>query len=161
MNKKTTRYITLVLLVLWMGVIFYFSSQQADISGNTSSSVVEKLIASIYSDYYSLDNVVKQVIIDVFTAPVRTAAHFFEFFVLGTLFYVFYNTFEGFLSQHRAFITAASGLICAISDEVHQLFVPNRACQILDMAVDFCGVLLSLLICKFVMIMWRAKKGGQ
>ena len=143
-----------------MGVIFFFSSQRAEISDNTSGGVVEKLIALIYSDYYSLDIAVKQIIIDVFTAPVRTAAHFSEFFVLGVLFYMFYNTFEGFLSKHRAIITAASGLLYAISDEIHQLFVPKRACQILDVVIDFCGVLLSLLICKFVMILWRAKKVG-
>lgn len=32
-----------------------------------------------------------------------------------------------------------------MTDEVHQLFVPGRSCQVTDMLIDSCGVLAGVL----------------
>ena len=38
------------------------------------------------------------------------------------------------------------GFLFALSDEIHQYFVPGRNADILDLLIDFIGVLLSLLL---------------
>ena len=42
-GKSGTRVVTLILLLLWMAVIFWFSAQDATKSGGLSSSLSEKL----------------------------------------------------------------------------------------------------------------------
>ena len=38
------------------------------------------------------------------------------------------------------------GVVYAVFDEVHQYFVPGRACQLRDMIIDICGVSAGVLI---------------
>ena len=35
----------------------------------------------------------------------------------------------------------------AITDEIHQYFVPGRSCQLLDMIIDTTGVVTGIIIC--------------
>lgn len=35
-----------------------------------------------------------------------------------------------------------------VSDEVHQYFVPNRECEVLDWAADFIGIVITSVIIK-------------
>jgi VanZ family protein len=35
----------------------------------------------------------------------------------------------------------------AVFDELHQIFIPGRSCQIKDMLIDSSGVLLAVLLC--------------
>ena len=42
-------------------------------------------------------------------------------------------------------------IIYAISDEIHQIFVPDRSCQVYDMMIDSLGSIVGiLLIDKFI-----------
>lgn len=38
------------------------------------------------------------------------------------------------------------GTLYAVSDEVHQFFVPGRSCEVRDMVIDSCGVAAGVLI---------------
>ena len=46
----------------------------------------------------------------------------------------------------------------AISDEVHQLFVPGRSGQATDVLIDFSGSLAAILILSSVLYLIRRKK---
>ena len=52
-----------------------------------------------------------------------------------------------------AFLT---GLIYALSDEIHQSFVPGRDCSLLDLAADTAGLAVGLLVC----LSYSRKHGG-
>ncbi len=48
-----------------------------------------------------------------------------------------------------------SGIVCIIygaSDEFHQYFVPNRSSELQDLLADIAGVLIMLLLIKYVLI---------
>ena len=67
----------------------------------------------------------------------RKIAHACEFAVLGAL-------LLRALRDERAAL--AAGIAYAISDEVHQLFVPGRVGSPLDVAIDSAGVAVGVLL---------------
>lgn len=68
---------------------------------------------------------------------VRKFLHIFEYFILTIL---SYNTFK---SHKSAYFFA---LVYAISDEVHQMFVPGRGPSLKDVLVDSIGIIMGLLL---------------
>ena len=43
-------------------------------------------------------------------------------------------------------ITSITGIIYAISDEIHQSFIPGRSPQVTDVLIDTMGVILGILL---------------
>ena len=77
--------------------------------------------------------------IESVTYFVRKSAHFVVFAVLGFLTCAALWSCD--VSVKRALILAAViGALYAVSDEVHQVFVPGRAGMIRDVILDTCGV---------------------
>ena len=75
---------------------------------------------------------------------VRKSAHFLEFAALGALFCADFLLFE--LKWYKCFMFAfLSGAAAAASDEIHQIFVPGRSCEITDILLDSSGVLSGCL----------------
>ena len=71
------------------------------------------------------------------------AYHFYAFLFLSAFLHI--SLSKG--KTKKYFFPAILILILyAISDEVHQLFVPGRACTILDILVDLTGILFASLI---------------
>lgn len=127
--------ISLILLILWMIFIFVMSSFNANESSNQSGIIVN-FISSIFniSDTKLLSLII------------RKGAHFTEYLILGIL-------SINYIIKYKKNIKY-SYLMCiiyAISDEIHQLFVPGRSCQILDVIIDCLGAVIGIiLIIKFV-----------
>ena len=38
-------------------------------------------------------------------------------------------------------------MLYSISDEIHQIFVPGRSCELLDVFIDTCGSLIGIISC--------------
>lgn len=75
-------------------------------------------------------------------------AHAIEYFALGVL--VFRAVAGGFgerVTAARAMTTMIIALTYAVSDEVHQLFVPNRTADARDVLADAAGASLALFAC--------------
>ena len=145
MKLKIIRYTFLVLLVAWMCVIFFFSSETSTDSSDTSEGVIAKVVSAVYPEYDEWDIADKEEVIDRFTGPIRKAAHFFEFSVLGIFAFIFFGTFTHLSSKYSILTPLAFGLFYAVSDEVHQLFVSGRACKAVDVFIDFSGVMLAVI----------------
>ena len=74
---------------------------------------------------------------------VRKLAHFSIFAALGFfLFGAVRRTFD----KSCTLITILFCILYAVSDELHQLFVPGRSCQITDVATDTLGALAGMLV---------------
>ena len=146
MFLKITRYVSLTLLVIWMGVIFTFSGQEAEKSSSVSRGVVVKVVEIVYPDYEKLAEQEKTEVIQSFTMPIRKLAHFSEFFILGALALVFFATFDHLHKNLLIVLPFFIGVLYAISDEIHQVFVSGRACRFLDVLIDSSGVLLAVVI---------------
>lgn len=74
-------------------------------------------------------------------------AHLVEFGILSYLTARAFR-FSGIrgLASRYLWITAIFGLVYAISDELHQLYVKGRYASVYDVAADFVGVLLGAML---------------
>lgn len=145
MAKKITFWTA---TILWMWVIFAFSAQPAEQSGEVSMGVVELIISLIrhlktIPVFSWLDSDSISVVMSNLEHYVRKAAHFTVFAVLG---FMTYNLIASYGVNRRKVVLYAAVicLVYAISDEIHQLFVPGRAGQIRDVLIDFSGSLTAL-----------------
>lgn len=88
--KRKYRVILLAALVLvWMGVIFAFSSQDGAASSETSGRVVKVVITVIKPDFNSLAKSEQISFRGMVTFFVRKGAHFTEYMILGVLLFYF------------------------------------------------------------------------
>ncbi len=146
--KKTNgkRILLAILILFWMAVIFFFSAQNSSESSSVSSGIVKTVISVVYPDFAELDILAQTALLKRISLFVRKAAHFSEFFILGFLSALYLKTFEKpkpFLKAVLAFVFCA---LYAMSDELHQYFVPGRACRAFDVLIDSGGALLAIII---------------
>ena len=72
--------------------------------------------------------------------PVRKTAHATEYAILAIL------LMNAVTSIHGCQVSLLISVDFAISDEIHQYFVPGRACMVGDVLIDSCGAAAGLLI---------------
>lgn len=155
---KKIKVISCILTVAVMALIFFFSSQTADVSSMTSRGFTKKIVEFVCSiiRYNNPD-----FIINIIHAIMRKVAHFTLFFLLGiTSVNSICRLFE--FSRKKLFIYSL--LFCilyAVSDEVHQIFVPGRAAMFKDVCIDSAGSVfgISLFILVRTIIVRRKKNG--
>lgn len=149
MKKKT---VYLILLVFWMGVIFFMSAQPSVESEETSSYVAE-IVYVLYDLFLSgTVHLSRTDFIELYLQPIRKLAHFTEFAILGILLYINIREY----TDKRNFIYALSAAVLyAMSDEFHQLFVENRYCSLNDVLIDSFGALCGILLCHLIMTKWK------
>lgn len=133
-NKRLV--INWILLVTWIIIIFFMSNQHAEVSTKQSDLVI-KLFNLIGLDLNSYLG-------SLTTFIIRKAAHFSEYFILYIL---TNNVLKYYFSDKKKRIYSLIFiLIYAISDEIHQYFVPGRAMALRDVLIDFSGGLTACLI---------------
>lgn len=107
-------------LILWMGVIFLFSSMP----GESPASDMPLLL--------------------LFE---RKGAHIFEYVVLSMLaFNAFRLSFRNGRSRFFAMLAAGLSLLYAFLDETHQLFVPGREGKLADVGIDAVGIAFGMFL---------------
>lgn len=115
-----------IMSAIMMGIIFLFSSFNAEISSMQSGIILNFV----------------NIFLPVNSFMIRKLAHFTLFFLLSVGVY---------LTTKNYIITILLVSLYAISDEVHQYFIPGRSCEIRDMIIDISGCLVSLITIK----LWR------
>ena len=87
---------------------------------------------------------VKVNIIEKLQFIVRKSAHFIGYIILGILASGLILQYENINKKYLlAFLIC---VIYAISDEIHQLFVPGRSGQVRDVLIDSAGSFLGIII---------------
>lgn len=129
-----------------MGVIFYLSSQTSEVSSETSGSFIETLLKFFYPGFDGLSVLRKEELIDSLQFAARKAAHSSVYGVLGFLSFLTFISYRRIAYSGRIAISSAVCLMWAVSDEVHQLFVPGRSCEARDVLIDFGGSLLAITV---------------
>ena len=138
--KKT---IFAVLLVFWMGFIFSMSCENAEKSSNTSGQTI-RVVLSAVPEFEKQPEEVKINIIEKLQFIVRKSAHFIGYMILGILASGLILQYENINKKYPlAFLIC---VIYAISDEIHQLFVPGRAGQVRDVLIDSAGSFLGIIL---------------
>lgn len=144
------KYVKFGLLILWMALIFFFSSQVSDDSTVTTNIVINIL----YKIYCAFVSPPKDILTftEIVFKPVRKIAHFSEFAILGLLAYI---NIKDFKTNKAIIYSALLCLIYSISDEIHQIFVPGRACTLIDVLIDFCGSIVGILFIHLILKRWK------
>ena len=148
MNTKFKKIFKYTLVIAWMIVIYWFSSDTADISNNKSGLVIQILsfvgidVNSIFGEFAML--------------VVRKLGHLSEYFILCLL---LINSLKGDMKlKSNYMLSLCISFLYACSDEFHQLFVPGRSGQIKDVLIDTLGALLAVIVVNLIFKV-RNKKG--
>lgn len=133
-----------------MYMIFSFSAQTADESGQLSMLVSEKvvlLLGKLTSG--NLDTAQVGVYVDEIHFLVRKMAHFSEYFLLGLTL-----SLPLYVYRLRGFwLVLAAGLFCAGFaglDEYHQMFVAGRSPALRDVAIDTAGSITGIYMTRII-----------
>ncbi len=153
MRKK----ICLLLAICWMAVIFAFSARNADLSTQDSMSIGILFGRLIVPSFADMDSQMQASFADMVDHPIRKMAHMTEYAVLGFLLTGSYVDQER-KRLYRFLVPAVFGSLYAVSDELHQLFVPGRSCELKDMLIDSCGVVIGTLAGLYIFIYWQSRK---
>ena len=144
--------------------IFMMSSMPADDSTELSMGVVWHIIGFIVPGYDQMTLAEQFQWQQMLDHPLRKVAHFLEYTLLGVLMMnLAYRIarLHGDAATGRgdcvkppvssplrplAIAAWAAATAYAITDEIHQIFVPGRACMVTDVLVDTAGVLLGVMV---------------
>lgn len=178
MKRQTdrTHIISIIILVisylatlLWMGFIYQMSAQAGPVSNDLSAGITEIIVETI-------EIVAPQADISVQDLHhfVRKYAHFISYLVLGLLM-VNSLTLSWLYAKKRGtaqwyarwpnwriwLVALGFCILYAISDEIHQLFVPGRGCQVTDMLIDSGGSAIGIGIYAVVTIIVNRKNKSR
>ncbi len=152
------RTITLMLIAVTCIVIFRFSSEDSGESTGTSDFVIECII-NINPFTKTLDSMQKEEIKENMKMPIRKLAHFFIYTVLGITIMCHISTYK-INRYQRIGGSLMIGMLYAVSDEIHQLFIPGRSGQLTDVLIDTIGVLFGVCIVLSVQDVMRKIRGN-
>lgn len=119
-----------------MAIIFTMSSFNSIESANQSNYIV-----NIISSVLNINN------IELLNLIIRKLAHYIEYLILGIL---VINMFIKNNIPQSYLISIIFCIIYAISDEIHQIFTPGRACQIKDILIDSIGSITGIYLYKLI-----------
>lgn len=138
MHRNLYKILSWLMVILWMGLIFYLSHQPATESDQLSGGVVdlviqtfERVLPLIHLDWPGFHHIV------------RKSAHLIAYLILGIL--VLHALRQVKLLSWHSVIGALIICVCyAISDEIHQLFIPGRSGEVKDVLIDSVGAIIGV-----------------
>ena len=130
---RSKKYTALSIAIMLF--IFVQSALPADVSSMESGAVVEWLLR-IFEGILKVDR-------ETLVFVVRKGAHFTEYMILGASLVAAMGEWKQIgKGRLRRFAAAcAVGAVYAVTDEIHQYFVPGRSCELRDMMIDCAGVI--------------------
>ena len=141
MKIHIIRTLLILLLLETFFIIFGFSNQNGEESGSLSTNLTKLILKQINHDEAQNDEqVIKKV-----EVVVRKLAHFSIYTLVGFLLMSLFSTYE-LQERKRILFTLIIGILYAISDEIHQAFIPERGPQITDVMIDSLGVTFGIII---------------
>ncbi len=160
MKKYGFGIVFILLTLLWMGVIFYFSSQTGADSSQMSGSITNAVIRLFIKEYDTLPFQQQIEIYDVTSYIIRKTAHYMEYAVLAMFVY-----FSFYFFSKRKYLNYSISLLIAIlyaiSDEFHQSFVANRMAVFKDVIIDSLGALTMILLIAVIESFIEIRKLGR
>ncbi len=140
-GSKAYKTFSAIFMIAVMVTIFILSAQNSNDSAETSGALIS-WIERLFELGISQD-------------VIRTAAHFCEYAGLGFSVINFLYAFRNIVSPVLA-VTIAWGY--ALTDEIHQIFVPGRAFQLIDLTVNFFGILLGIGVFVLIVLISEIRK---
>lgn len=142
-QDKFLKIFSLILLFSWMILIFYLSNQKGSVSQSNSDSLI-LLLDKIFNKF-NID--VELQSFSRISFFIRKLAHMFLYFIL---YFLTYFSMYQFKIKKKFKIALLVCFIFSVSDEIHQLFVPNRSGQVTDVLIDTMASFIAFLILKLI-----------
>ena len=143
------KIISFIVLILWMIVIFSFSSADANKSTSTSDKVITTMIEikdKITNNETS--NNEKEIIVKNSSFYIRKLAHITEYLILG---FLMFNLLKQY-SVTNIYYAIGLSILYSCTDEFHQLFISGRSGSIRDILIDSIGILIGTYLYKLLFI---------
>ena len=158
--KKIIQIILLILICCVFYIIFNFSNQQAEESEGLSRNITSDIV-NIFYDTKQLEQSQVQEIVATTDRIVRKLAHFSLYTITGMILMLLLNT-TNLKKKNKIYISLILGILYAISDEMHQIFVPGRTPLITDVLIDTLGIIFGISIIIIVIKIYnKIKKNLQ
>lgn len=149
------KWLPWIAVLAWMLLIYNLSAQPAELSDQLSKGVTERVVETIQKT--SPDSTMD---FGTLHHQIRKNAHFFAYLTLGIL--VIHAISRIRRTGGKAEALGISLLICilyAISDEIHQIFVPGRSGQASDVAIDSSGALVGIMVyVSLCRLFWKKRR---
>jgi len=142
-KKNVIRIILIILLLFLFGVIFRFSNQNGEQSTGISREITEKVTENVEL-IQKLEEPEKERALLHTEVIIRKLAHFSLYTLVGILVMVLLKLYS-LNEKKRILYSFCIGVIYAMSDEIHQLFIPERTGQRTDVLIDSCGVAIGIM----------------
>lgn len=130
----------MLLVALWMALIFHLSHQPATKSNGLSKGATEIIVETVEKVAPKID-----INKSSFNHVIRKNAHFFAYLILGILVANGLRSI-GVIGYKAIGFGLLICVLYAISDEIHQLFVPGRGGQVKDVIIDSAGAIVGILV---------------
>ena len=163
MKEKTNvkinliRTILIVMLIITFFIIFSFSNQDGEESGGLSRAITEGVTKNVKS-IQKLEQTKKEKVLKRIEGIIRKIVHFSIYTLVGLLLMALFSTYK-LKEFHRIGISLIIGIIYAISDEIHQMFIADRTSKATDVMIDSFGVLFGILLVMLVIKLYKIKCG--
>ncbi len=138
-----------LITIAWMLLVFTYSHRPGPDSQHDSYDVgmmTGRIVIDDFEEWSFVDQFTFAMKVD---HPLRKLAHFTEYFILATLLVGAVDN-RNRKRRLRLLIPWAVAAFYAVTDEVHQFFIPGRNCNVIDVLIDsagaFVGVLISVLV---------------
>lgn len=144
-------------VLIWMMVIFCFTAQNGDESGDLSSGVTH-LVMTVFNQLFQLEWSQAELLemVSIWDYPIRKLAHMTEFGILAVLIFIAIKNYKIVNTTKKRYLFAWLGAVAyAASDEFHQLFVPGRSGNLFDVCVDASGALIAMTFVYIVSMLYK------
>lgn len=145
--EKNSLWLSLFPVLLVMVMIFCFSAQDGGESGALSGGIVAWLVERVVPGFADMAAEQQETIRSTVGFILRKTAHFSEYALLG-----FFLLLHVLQIGKRTVVKAPYlwawlvGTLYAVSDEIHQMFVPGRGPAVRDVCIDSAGVAAGVAI---------------
>lgn len=124
-----------------MGIVFWFSHQVSEDSSAVSGNTI-RTILNLLPGIENLPDIEKEELVEFLQPIARKLAHLSIYLLGGVLIAVYLNEYC-ISDEKKILISIAMGAIYAVSDEIHQFFIPGRACMARDVLIDTIGIAIG------------------
>ena len=141
-----------------MIIIFSFSAKPAVNSNETSLKIAERVLTVFEKATgieYAGDK--RADVLGAINHVVRKGGHFCEFALLACTFVLHLLVLKK-KEKYLLFAPIILSALYAATDELHQLFIPGRSCQLSDVLLDSCGAATGSVFFAIFMVLYSHHK---
>ena len=152
-NLIFKRILFIIMLIIMFYIIFNFSAQNGETSGNLSLKFTN-FIVNVFSKFKNMDVLLRMHYIERLHPIIRKLAHFTLYTAVGFSTMGFWCTFD-IKNKFRFLWSTLIGIAYAGGDEFHQSFIVGRGASISDVLIDSSGVITGIFIMIFMIILFE------